>query len=184
MSQNGKNQMSLWYPAQPVPKDETRNGQWNTKRNPSSRWSSQVSFHTADSKIDLNFHNRKFRFVFRWTIWYSSFHPHEKLLGITWGSNPATRKDLAARTWGMLRDTAKFEFHDFDQLTKFFPPFRILICIATSISVSSSPHQTPVPLFCLICTNISNKTGILISIREQIRLEIFVEFEFLCISWY
>ena len=25
--------------------------------------------------------------------------PHEKLLGITWVSNPTTRKDLAARTW-------------------------------------------------------------------------------------
>jgi len=28
--------------------------------------------------------------------------PHEKLLGITWASNPATRKDLAARTWGVF----------------------------------------------------------------------------------
>ena len=27
--------------------------------------------------------------------------PHEKLPGITWVSNPATRKDLAARTWGV-----------------------------------------------------------------------------------
>jgi len=39
--------------------DETRNGHWNTKRNP--RWSSQVSFHTAHLKTDLNFHNRGFR---------------------------------------------------------------------------------------------------------------------------
>ena len=31
-----------------------------------------------------------------------SRQPHEKLLGITWVSNPATRKDLAARTWGMF----------------------------------------------------------------------------------
>ena len=28
--------------------------------------------------------------------------PHEKLLGITWVPNPATRKDLAARTWDVL----------------------------------------------------------------------------------
>jgi len=28
--------------------------------------------------------------------------PHEKLLGITRVSNPATRKDLAARTWGVF----------------------------------------------------------------------------------
>jgi len=28
--------------------------------------------------------------------------PHEKLLGITWVSNPATRKDLVARTWGVF----------------------------------------------------------------------------------
>jgi len=28
--------------------------------------------------------------------------PHEKLPGITWVSNPATRKDLAARTWGVF----------------------------------------------------------------------------------
>jgi len=28
--------------------------------------------------------------------------PHEKLLGITWVSNLATRKDLAARTWGVF----------------------------------------------------------------------------------
>jgi len=28
--------------------------------------------------------------------------PHEKLLGITWVSNPATRKDLAARTYGVF----------------------------------------------------------------------------------
>ena len=28
--------------------------------------------------------------------------PHEKLLGITWVTNPATRKDLAARTWGVF----------------------------------------------------------------------------------
>ena len=28
--------------------------------------------------------------------------PHEKLLGMTWVSNPATRKDLAARTWGVF----------------------------------------------------------------------------------
>ena len=27
---------------------------------------------------------------------------HEKLLGITWVSNPASRKDLAARTWGVF----------------------------------------------------------------------------------
>ena len=30
------------------------------------------------------------------------YTPHEKLLGITWVSNPATRKDLAARTWGVF----------------------------------------------------------------------------------
>jgi len=28
--------------------------------------------------------------------------PHEKLLGTTWVSTPATRKDLAARTWGVF----------------------------------------------------------------------------------
>jgi len=28
--------------------------------------------------------------------------PHEKLHGITWVSNPATRKDLVARTWGVI----------------------------------------------------------------------------------
>jgi len=43
--------------------DETRKSHRNTQRNP--RWSSQVSFHTAHLKRDLNFHNRGFRFVFR-----------------------------------------------------------------------------------------------------------------------
>ena len=28
--------------------------------------------------------------------------PHEKLLGTTWVSNPATIKDLAARNWGVF----------------------------------------------------------------------------------
>ena len=28
--------------------------------------------------------------------------PHEKLLGMTWVSNPATRKVLTARTWGVF----------------------------------------------------------------------------------
>jgi len=28
--------------------------------------------------------------------------PHEKLPGVTWVSNPATRKDLVARTWGVF----------------------------------------------------------------------------------
>jgi len=31
---------------------------------------------------------------------YERFTPHEKLLGILRVSNPATRKDLADRTWG------------------------------------------------------------------------------------
>jgi len=31
-----------------------------------------------------------------------ALNPHEKLLGITWVSNPVTRKDLAARTWGVF----------------------------------------------------------------------------------
>ena len=30
------------------------------------------------------------------------FIPHEKLLLITWVLSPATRKDLAAGTWGVL----------------------------------------------------------------------------------
>jgi len=34
----------------------------------------------------------------------------------------------------VLRDTEKFEFLDFDQLTKISPPFRISICISTIIS--------------------------------------------------
>ena len=29
-------------------------------------------------------------------------YPHEKLFGITWVSNPATRKDLADGTWGVF----------------------------------------------------------------------------------
>jgi len=36
----------------------------------------------------------------------NAYTPHEKLLGIidgiTWVSNPATRKDLAASTWGVF----------------------------------------------------------------------------------
>jgi len=32
----------------------------------------------------------------------SDLSSHEKLLGITWVSNPATREDLAARTWGVF----------------------------------------------------------------------------------
>jgi len=43
--------------------DETRNGHQNTNRNP--RWASQVSFHTAHLKRDINFHLREFCFVFR-----------------------------------------------------------------------------------------------------------------------
>ena len=35
--------------------------------------------------------------------------PHEKLLGITWVSNPLTRKDLAARTWGVFWYKSKTE---------------------------------------------------------------------------
>jgi len=31
---------------------------------------------------------------------YNRDNPHEKLLEITWVSNPATNKDLGARTWG------------------------------------------------------------------------------------
>jgi len=31
-----------------------------------------------------------------------SQNPHEKLLEITWVSKPPTRKDLAARTWGVF----------------------------------------------------------------------------------
>jgi len=38
-------------------------------------------------------------------LWHDSdlfVKPHEKLLGITWVSNPATREDMAARTWGVF----------------------------------------------------------------------------------
>jgi len=37
---------------------ETRNGHWNTKRNP--RWPSQISFHKANLKRNINFHHRGF----------------------------------------------------------------------------------------------------------------------------
>ena len=44
-------------------------------------------------------------FAHTWLVFYPSkciFMPHEKLLGRTWVSNPATRNDLAARTWGVF----------------------------------------------------------------------------------
>jgi len=35
-------------------------------------------------------------------VFKSDFEPHEKPHGIRRVSNPATRKDLAARTWGVF----------------------------------------------------------------------------------
>jgi len=40
---------------------------------------------------------------------YACVYPHEKLLGITRVSNPATRKDLASRTWGVFWYKSKMQ---------------------------------------------------------------------------
>jgi len=39
------------------------------------------------------------RNIIRYGKYRSEMRPHEKILRITWVSNPATRKHLAARTW-------------------------------------------------------------------------------------
>ena len=62
--------------------DETRNGHWNTKQNP--RCSSQVSFHKAHLKKDINFHHRGFRFVFRWPSRVSSSRERTVCMRLVW----------------------------------------------------------------------------------------------------
>ena len=42
------------------------------------------------------------QFILKETKIPSGKSPHEELLGITWVSNPATRKDLPGRTWSVF----------------------------------------------------------------------------------